>query len=137
MLLTHWESFKHCSVRLQQFPMTHWLQGVPPGSSEQLPASIVGIPQWPPVHTRPMQHWLESWQFDPGGKHMPPPQVPFWQTRLQHCSGVLHGKPSSVHWKAPQTLLLHRPPQQSKSETQEPPSGTHCGKPHVSVPGLQ
>lgn len=45
MLIAHCPLFKHCSVSLQQPPMTHWLHGVPPGSSEQGPASGGAIPQ--------------------------------------------------------------------------------------------
>lgn len=62
----------------------HWLHGVPPGSSEQGPASIGGIPQVLPLHTRPTQHWAESVQLEPGGKHAPDPQTLLVQTMLQH-----------------------------------------------------
>ena len=39
------ESKRHVSVRLQQLAMMHWLHGVPPGSSEQSPESMGGMPQ--------------------------------------------------------------------------------------------
>jgi hypothetical protein len=39
MLVAHWKSLRQAAVSSQQAPMTHWLQGVPPGSSGQVPAS--------------------------------------------------------------------------------------------------
>lgn len=106
MLFTQLKSPRHVSVSLQQAPTMHWLHGVPPGSSEHMPASTGSTPQCPPVQTSPTQHWFEFWQFDPGGRHAPPPHVPLSQTVLQHSSGVLHGKPSSVHWPPPPQMPL-------------------------------
>ena len=77
MLAAHCTSLRQFSVCAQQFPTMHWLQGVPPGSSEQLPASIGGTPQCPPTHTRPTQHCGLLMQFEPGGRHAPAPQAPF------------------------------------------------------------
>lgn len=77
MLLAHCGSFKHASVCWQHPPTTHWLQGVPPGSSEHVPASMGGLPQCPPLHTCPTQHCVLVVQFEPGGRHEPAPQIPF------------------------------------------------------------
>jgi hypothetical protein len=46
MLFAHWPLFRQVSVSLQQLPTMHWVHGVPPGSSEQLPPSTGGgLPQ--------------------------------------------------------------------------------------------
>lgn len=90
-------SLRQSSVWLQQLAMMHWLQGVPPGSSEQLPASIGGMPQCPPLQVKPTQHCSLLMHDEPGGKHDPAPQRLFMQTFEQQSSGVLHGNPSSAH----------------------------------------
>ena len=77
--------------------MTHWLQGVPPGSKEQLPPSIGGIPQLPPLQVSPMQHCDDTLQDDPIGRHAPEPQTPMVHIPEQHSSGAPHGKPSTLH----------------------------------------
>jgi hypothetical protein len=77
MLEAQLKSLRQFSVGSQQLPMMHWLQGVPPGSREQLPASTGGgAPQWPPLQTRPTQHCGELEQFEPGGRQEPVPQRP-------------------------------------------------------------
>ena len=45
-LWEHSLSARHASVSMQHPPTMHWLHGVPPGSSVQLPASIKGLPQF-------------------------------------------------------------------------------------------
>jgi hypothetical protein len=64
-LLEHCASLRQLSVSLQHLPTMHWLHGVPPGSSVQLPESGGWMPQWPPTHTRPTQHCGLVLQFDP------------------------------------------------------------------------
>lgn len=97
MLLAHWKSLRQAVVSSQQAPTTHWLQGVPPGSSGQAPASGGALPQWPPTHTSPTQHWAGVLQVEPGGRHAPAPQIPLSQTSVQHSAADAHGNPSSLH----------------------------------------
>jgi len=136
MLPAHAGFARHVSVSAQQLPTTHWLQGVPPGSSEQVPASSGGSPQCPPLQTSPTQHWAVVWQFDPGGRHAPDPQTPFSQAMLQHSSAVPQAKPSSLHGFDPQTLLVQTPEQHSKPLKHPKPSGVH-EEPHPEVFGSQ
>lgn len=56
MLDAHSLLLRQFSVSLQQLPTMHWLHGVPPGSSVQVPASMMGFPQFEPLHARPTQH---------------------------------------------------------------------------------
>jgi len=137
MLLAHCASFRQLSVCEQQLPTTHWLHGVPPGSSEQLPASIGGLPQCVPKHTSPTQHCGVLEQFDPGGRHAPAPQIPFWHTFEQHSPGMLHENPSSLHWFAPQIPRSHTLLQHSLGWLHPNPSGVHIWKPHVLEFGSQ
>jgi hypothetical protein len=76
MLLAQLESFRQFMVSWQQPPTMHWLHGVPPGSSVQLPASTAW-PQCPLTQVRPMQHSEEVLQLDPGARqaHVPPTQL--------------------------------------------------------------
>jgi hypothetical protein len=73
----HCASAKHAWVASQHDPTTHWLHGVPPGSSPQLPESMSGVPHSPPWHVRPMQHCEAFMQFEPLDRHEPP-QTPIW-----------------------------------------------------------
>ncbi len=127
-------SERQSMVSWQQLPTMHWLHGVPPGSSVQLPASTA-MPQCPLAHTSPTQHSVELVQFEPVGRHMPVPQTLFSQAMLQHSLGELHGKPSSLHWFMPQTPLSQTALQQSPGWEQAKPSGVHIPKPPVC--GLQ
>jgi hypothetical protein len=68
----------------------HWLHGVPPGSSEQLPPST-GLPQWLPLHTSGVQHCGVVLQVDPNGRQPPVPHTLLVHAKLQHSSGVVHG----------------------------------------------
>lgn len=88
-------SFRQFSVGLQQLLTMHWLQGVPPGSREQLPPST-GKPQWPPWQSMGEQHWFVFWQLEPWGRQEPSPQVPAVHWLLQHSEGALQAKPSSL-----------------------------------------
>ena len=112
MLPAQAPSARQFSVSWQQLPTMHWLHGVPPGSSEQLPASM-GLPQWPLSQVRPTQHSLGLVQLDPGGRQAPPPQTPFWQTLLQQSLGTMQEKPSIVHCPPPQNPPTQAAPQQS------------------------
>ena len=47
---------RQASVSSQHPPTMHWLHGVPPGSSIQVPASMSGVPQFCPLHASPTQH---------------------------------------------------------------------------------
>lgn len=76
MASTQSVSSRQVSVASQQFPTMHWLHGVPPGSSVQVPASTGGLPHVVPLHMRPTQHSLGPVQLDPGGKQLPDPQMP-------------------------------------------------------------
>jgi len=98
----HWVSPRQVCVSPQHAPTMHWLHGVPPGSSVQLPESMGGVPQWPPVHARPTQHCGELEQFEPGGRQVPVPQWPPSQALEQHSPVVAQGKPSSLQMGAPQ-----------------------------------
>jgi hypothetical protein len=135
--VAHSGSKRHDCVSSQQCPTTHWLHGVPPGSSVQLPASIGGVPQVFPLHVRPTQHWFGDVHVEPGGRHVPVPQVLFWQTLLQHSLGAPHGKPSTLHCPPPQRPASHTNEQHSSGEKQPKPSGVHISKPHVDEFGLQ
>jgi hypothetical protein len=84
MLEAQEKLLRHISVWLQQLPMMHWLHGVPPGSREQLPASMGGMPQWPPLQVRPTQHWPLFWHEEPGGRHPPVPHTLLSHTIEQH-----------------------------------------------------
>ena len=55
MAVAHEPEVKQLSVWLQQLLTMHWLQGVPPGSSEQPPPSTA-LPQWLPLQTSGLQH---------------------------------------------------------------------------------
>jgi len=111
------------SVWVQQLLTMHWLQGVPPGSREQLPPST-GTPQWPPWHTIGEQHWGVVWQLDPWGRQEPSPQIPAVHRLLQHSDGELQEKPSSLQIvPGTQTLFSQVLLQHSKPLLQKPPSG--------------
>jgi hypothetical protein len=127
MLLLHCGEFKHATVVLQQLPTMHWLQGVPPGSSEHAPASLTGLPQRPLRHVRPTQHCAGVLQLEPCARHAPEPHCPFsLQSAEQHSSAELHANPSTLHWVAPQVPSLQKPVQHSKLWLQPKPSGLHC-----------
>jgi hypothetical protein len=134
--LEHCESERQPIVSWQQFPTMHWLHGVPPGSSVQLPASTA-IPQWALAHTRPTQHCGDIVQLEPGGRHIPEPQIPFWHTMLQHSVACMQVKPSSLHMFIPQIPPLHTVLQHSLGTLHAKPSGVHIPKPHVLLFGLQ
>jgi hypothetical protein len=110
--LVHGMSERQFSVCWQQLPTMHWLHGVPPGSSVQLPASTA-MPQCPLAHTRPTQHCGDAVQFDPVGRHTPVPHTPLSHALLQHSVACMHGKPSSLHMFMPQTPPLQAALQQS------------------------
>lgn len=135
MLLAHWASFRQLVVSSQQLPTMHWLHGVPPGSSEQVPASTP-MPQWPLSQARPTQHSWLFWQLDPGGRQVPAPQAPFWQTMLQHSDGLAQEKPSSLQVLTPQRPLSQAPLQHWLGWLHPNPSGVHMVKPQVPVCGL-
>jgi hypothetical protein len=81
----------------------HWLHGVPPGSSAQVPASTA-MPQWPLLQVSPTQHGEAVGQLDPGGRQLEPaPQTSLVQAALQQSLGWVHAKPSGVHAAGPQT----------------------------------
>src|SRR5262245_326862 len=63
--------------------------------------------------------------------------MPLSHTAVQHSSGALQVKSSSLHWITPQTLLAQTPLQQSKSFVHPNPSRLHIAKPHVKELGLQ
>lgn len=124
-------------VSMQQSLTMHWLQGVPPGSSGQLPAST-GRPQWPPEQTSPMQHCAVSRQLEPVGKQLPSPHWPLVHAWLQHCPGEEQGMPSSLHTiGSVQTLAWHRPLQHSKLSKQNWPLGTQPWKVQIPFTGSQ
>lgn len=104
-------SLRHISVSVQQLLTMHWLQGVPPGSSEQLPASM-GLPQWPPVHTSGLQHWLLLRQEEPWLRQLPSPHSLLVHCRLQHSLAMVQLKPSNVHCPPGAQLLLSQLPLQ-------------------------
>src|SRR5262245_21462301 len=137
MLIAHCVEPRHASVSEQQLAMMHWLHGVPPGSSEHGPESMVGVPQCCPEQTRPTQHCEVSWHVEPGGRHVPVPQTPASQIMEQHSSGPPQLKPSSLHCPAPQTPSSHMPLQHSNGLKQPKPSGVHMVKPHVPSVGSQ
>jgi len=137
MLDAHCGLPRQFSVCAQQLPTMHCEHGVPPGSRLHAPASTGGTPQWPPLHTRPTQHCGLLTQFDPVGKHEPAPQMPFWQTFVQHSLFPLHGKPSSLHCAAPQTPFVQLPVQHWDGMSQPKPSGWHWLKPQVKKFGSQ
>jgi hypothetical protein len=119
---------------MQQLFTMHWLHGVPPGLSMQLPAST-GVPQCPLSQVRPTQQSLGVLQLEPGGRQPPMPHLPFWQALLQHCAGLVQEKPSMVHTPqtpAVQALLQHLP-----GTVHPAPSGKQAPVPHVKVLGLQ
>jgi hypothetical protein len=118
---THCESPRQLVVSWQQLPTMHWLHDVPPGSSEQLPASM-GMPQWPLSHARPMQHAEDDVQLDPTARQAPVPQVPFMHFIEQQSPAVAHAKPSSAHAMFPQMPPLQRPLQQLLGPVQASPS---------------
>lgn len=127
MLLLHCGEFRHATVVLQQLPTTHWLHGVPPGSSEQAPASLTGLPQSPLKHVSPMQHCAGESQLDPCARQAPEPHWPFsLHSPEQHSSVELHENPSTLHCVAPQVPSLQKPVQHSKLCVQPKPSGLHC-----------
>jgi hypothetical protein len=133
MSMAHVASFRQVCVSLQHAPMMHALHGVPPGSSEQLPASGGAMPQCWPVQTRPTQHCDEVVQFDPGGRHAPAPHMPFLQTIEQQSLGPPQGRPSSWHWFDVQTPLVQTSVQQSDGCEQPAPRGAHMVAPQVNV----
>jgi hypothetical protein len=134
--LAHGASARQFWVSWQQSPTMHWLHGVPPGSSKQLPASTA-MPQCPLAHTRPTQHCAVAEQFEPVGRHMPVPQTPLSHALSQHSLACMHGKPSSLHMFMPHRPPLHAAVQQSLGCVQAKPSGEHMPKPHVLPVGLQ
>jgi len=103
---------------------------VPPGSSEQLPAST-GVPQCPPLHTSGEQHWLELLQLEPCGRQPPGPQVFCVHWLLQHSPALLQGKPSTVQVELRHRFWSHSPLQHSSPPVQNEPfdkqvSSAHC-----------
>jgi hypothetical protein len=136
MLMPQVESARQLCVSSQQPLTMHWVQGVPPGSSMQAPASI-GVPQWLLWQARPTQHCPVLWQLEPGGRQLSAPQMPLWHTSLQHSAAVVQGKPSRRHWLAPQVPPSQMVLQQSVGWLQPKPSGVHIPKPQVKPWGLQ
>ena len=99
------KSLRQFSVSMQQLLTMHWLQGVPPGSREQLPAST-GLPQWPPLQVKGAQHCDATLPLEPSGRQLPSPQMLLLHSMLQHSEGWLQAKPSSVHWLPLEQMLL-------------------------------
>jgi hypothetical protein len=93
-LIAHCESLRQLVVSWQQPSTMHWLHGVPPGSSEQVPAST-GVPQWLFSQVRPTQHCPALSQLEPGGRQLSVPQVPAGHTPLQQSAATVQEKPSS------------------------------------------
>jgi hypothetical protein len=115
----------------------HWPHGVPPGSRLHVPPSASGMPQWPPSHTRPTQHWLAVVQFDPIGRHVSLPQTLFMHTMVQHALGLAQGEPSSAQSPVPQTLAVQAPLQHVLGSAQGSPFAVHSLLPQVLVVGSQ
>lgn len=107
----------------QQSPRTHWLHGVPPGSSAQVPPSARGAPHRPSSQVSPMQHGVGAPQFEPLSKHAPDPQTFDVHSSVQHSAALVHENPSSLHSFVLHTLFSHTAPQQSEGVTHSDPSG--------------
>ena len=108
----------------------HWLHGVPPGSSEQVPASM-GTPQCPLSQVRPAQHCWGVLHVEPGGRQVSVPHRPPWQTLVQQSLGTLQEKPSGMQPLSAQTSLTQLPLQHSLSSKHEPPFCEHTWAPQV------
>jgi hypothetical protein len=108
----------------------HSLHGVPPGSSEHVPAST-GTPQCPLSQVSPAQHCAAFVQLDPVDKQPWAPQTEPAQTPEQHCAALVQAKPSSSHPFTPQTPLSQAALQQSAAWVQGAPSAEHVVVPQT------
>jgi hypothetical protein len=104
-------------------PLQHsagFVQGVPSSMHMKGPQWLVGL-------QGPLQHFRLGLQRLPLGTQAFGPQTPLVQTLEQH-GAPLHGKPSRLHFGAPQTPLGPQvPEQQSWDEWQRSPSCRHIG----------
>jgi hypothetical protein len=107
--------------------------GVLPSQSLPEPRHAV-VPQTPVDEQAPLQHGWRVVHGEPSGTHIPPPQTPFSQSKLQQSPSPRHFEPSSMQPQVPPMLQL--PSQHEASEEQGWPCLLHM-PPQVPVWGLQ